>query len=39
MEELLHAAKANGMIPLKQNGIDKIIDGHTDLKQVRAVCG
>ncbi len=39
MEELLHAAKANGMTTLKQYGIDKIIDGQTDLKQVRAVCG
>jgi len=27
------------MTPLKQNGIDKIVDGHTDLRQVRAVCG
>jgi len=39
MEALLDAARANGMTTLKQNGIDKIIDGHTDLKQVRAVCG
>lgn len=39
MEELLGAARAAGMATLKQNGIDRIIDGHTDLKQVRAVCG
>ena len=39
MEELLRTAKAGGMTTLKQNGIDKIIDGCTDLKQVRAVCG
>ena len=39
MEEILDVAKANGMTSLKQAGIDKIIDGHTDLKQVRAVCG
>ena len=39
MEELLLAAKADGMLTLKQNGIDKIVAGLTDLKQVRAVCG
>jgi type II secretory ATPase GspE/PulE/Tfp pilus assembly ATPase PilB-like protein len=39
MEELLDTAKADGMITLKQNGIEKIMAGHTDLKQVRAVCG
>jgi type II secretory ATPase GspE/PulE/Tfp pilus assembly ATPase PilB-like protein len=39
MEELLNAARASGMTTLKQDGIDKIVDGHTDLKQVRAVCG
>jgi len=39
MEALSAAARANGMTTLKQNGIDKIIDGRTDLKQVRAVCG
>ncbi|MEQ1774434.1 MAG: ATPase, T2SS/T4P/T4SS family, partial [Burkholderiales bacterium] len=39
MEELLNTAKTDGMTTLKQNGIEKIIAGHTDLKQVRAVCG
>ena len=39
MEELLRAARAKGMTTLKQNGIEKIIAGITDLKQVRAVCG
>ena len=39
MEELLGSARAGGMTTLKQDGIEKIIDGHTDLKQVRAVCG
>lgn len=39
MEELLRAAKSNGMTTLKQNGIKKIIAGHTDLKQVRAERG
>ena len=39
MEDMLRVACAKGMTTLKQNGIDKIIDGHTDLKQVRALCG
>ncbi len=39
MDELSMAAKANGMATLKQYGIEKILAGHTDLKQVRAVCG
>ena len=39
MEELLNAARCNGMTTLKQNGIERIIEGSTDLKQVRAVCG
>jgi type II secretory ATPase GspE/PulE/Tfp pilus assembly ATPase PilB-like protein len=39
MEDLLLAAKADGMLTLKQNGIAKIVAGLTDLKQVRAVCG
>ncbi len=39
MEAMLREACANGMTTLKQNGIDKIIDGLTDLKQVRAICG
>ena len=39
MEELMEAAKAGGMATLRQNGIEKIVTGLTDLKQVRAVCG
>jgi type II secretory ATPase GspE/PulE/Tfp pilus assembly ATPase PilB-like protein len=39
MEELLRTARGKGMTTLKQNGIEKIIAGVTDLKQVRAVCG
>jgi type II secretory ATPase GspE/PulE/Tfp pilus assembly ATPase PilB-like protein len=39
MEELLAAAKAAGMTTLRQSGIENIIAGVTDLKQVRAVCG
>ena len=39
MEDLLAAARSNGMTTLKQNGIEKIINGQTDLKQVRAMCG
>jgi type II secretory ATPase GspE/PulE/Tfp pilus assembly ATPase PilB-like protein len=29
---------AEGMVMLRQDGIEKILQGHTDLKQVRAVC-
>ena len=32
-------AKADGTLTPKQKGIEKIIAGLTDLKQVRAVCG
>jgi type II secretory ATPase GspE/PulE/Tfp pilus assembly ATPase PilB-like protein len=39
MEELLQTARSNGMTTLKQNGIERIVEGLTDLKQVRAVCG
>ncbi|MFM9972513.1 MAG: ATPase, T2SS/T4P/T4SS family [Burkholderiales bacterium] len=39
MEELQEAARAAGMATLRQSGIDKIVGGLTDLKQVRAVCG
>jgi type II secretory ATPase GspE/PulE/Tfp pilus assembly ATPase PilB-like protein len=35
--EIRTAAMANGMRTLKQDGIDKILQGHTDLAQVRAV--
>jgi len=35
--ELRAAAVANGMRSLKQDGIDKILQGQTDLPQVRAV--
>ncbi len=36
--ELLGAALAEGMRTLKQDGIDKTLQGLTDLKAVRAVC-
>jgi type II secretory ATPase GspE/PulE/Tfp pilus assembly ATPase PilB-like protein len=35
--ELRAAATAGGMRSLKQDGIDKILQGHTDIAQVRAV--
>jgi type II secretory ATPase GspE/PulE/Tfp pilus assembly ATPase PilB-like protein len=35
--EILAAALGNGMRTLKQDGIDKVIKGHTDMHQVRAV--
>lgn len=36
--ELTRIAIAEGMLTLKQDGIEKILQGHTDLKQVQAVC-
>ncbi len=36
--EILLTAYSEGMRTLKQDGIDKILQGHTDLTQVRAVC-
>jgi type II secretory ATPase GspE/PulE/Tfp pilus assembly ATPase PilB-like protein len=35
--EIAAAAAANGMRTLKQDGIDKVIRGSTDLSQIRAV--
>jgi len=35
--ELRAAAMANGMRTLKQDGIDKVLQGATDIQQVRAV--
>jgi type II secretory ATPase GspE/PulE/Tfp pilus assembly ATPase PilB-like protein len=35
--EIRTAAMANGMRVLKQDGIDKILQGATDIQQVRAV--
>jgi type II secretory ATPase GspE/PulE/Tfp pilus assembly ATPase PilB-like protein len=35
--EIAAAALASGMRTLKQDGIDKVIKGHTDMHQVRAV--
>ncbi len=37
VSEIRAAALANGMRTLKQDGIDKILQGRTDLQQVRAV--
>jgi len=37
--EIKAAAVAAGMRTLKQNGIEKILQGLTDMPQVRAVCG
>jgi len=36
--ELVPAALAAGMRTLKQDGIAKVLQGHTDIAQVRAVC-
>ena len=38
MEEVRDQAIADGMRTLKQDGIEKILTGHTDLLQVRKVC-
>jgi type II secretory ATPase GspE/PulE/Tfp pilus assembly ATPase PilB-like protein len=38
MHDIARTAMAEGMIMLRQDGIEKILQGHTDLKQVRAVC-
>jgi len=38
MEELRDQAIADGMTTLKQDGIEKIFSGRTDLLQVRKVC-
>jgi type II secretory ATPase GspE/PulE/Tfp pilus assembly ATPase PilB-like protein len=35
--EIAAAALANGMRTLKQDGIDKVLKGHTDMHQVRGV--
>lgn len=36
--ELLELALMEGMKTLKQDGIEKILQGYADLKQVRKVC-
>ncbi len=36
--KLVHQALASGMRTLKQDGISKVFQGHTDIAQVRAVC-
>jgi type II secretory ATPase GspE/PulE/Tfp pilus assembly ATPase PilB-like protein len=38
VENLRKQAVKDGMTTLLQDGIEKVIDGHTDFKQVRAVC-
>jgi type II secretory ATPase GspE/PulE/Tfp pilus assembly ATPase PilB-like protein len=38
MEDIRDQALTDGMTTLKQDGIEKIIGGHTDMLQVRKVC-
>jgi type II secretory ATPase GspE/PulE/Tfp pilus assembly ATPase PilB-like protein len=38
VEDLRNAGVAEGMRTLLQDGIRKVVEGHTDLKQVLAVC-
>jgi len=38
VEHMRNQAVADGMTTLLQDGIEKVVQGHTDFKQVRAVC-
>jgi type II secretory ATPase GspE/PulE/Tfp pilus assembly ATPase PilB-like protein len=38
VSEITRTAIVEGMLTLKQDGIEKILQGHTDLKQVQVVC-
>jgi type II secretory ATPase GspE/PulE/Tfp pilus assembly ATPase PilB-like protein len=38
VSEITHQAMVGGMYTLKQDGILKVLNGSTDIKQVRAVC-
>ena len=38
VDELRELARLSGMKTLLQDGIEKVLEGHTDLKQVLAVC-
>lgn len=38
MEEIREQAVKDGMVTLKQDGIEKVLQGHTDMLQVRKVC-
>jgi type II secretory ATPase GspE/PulE/Tfp pilus assembly ATPase PilB-like protein len=38
MDAIRDQAIADGMTTLKQDGIEKVLSGHTDLLQVRKVC-
>jgi type II secretory ATPase GspE/PulE/Tfp pilus assembly ATPase PilB-like protein len=38
MSEIRVQAISEGMTTLKQDGIEKVFEGHTDLMEVRKVC-
>jgi type II secretory ATPase GspE/PulE/Tfp pilus assembly ATPase PilB-like protein len=38
VEDIRNTAVSEGMRTLLQDGIRKVVEGHTDLKQVLAVC-
>jgi type II secretory ATPase GspE/PulE/Tfp pilus assembly ATPase PilB-like protein len=38
VEDLRNQAISDGMRTLLQDGVQKVLQGHTDFKQVRAVC-
>ena len=37
-EQLFEQAMKEGMLTLKQDGILKVLQGHTDMEEVRRVC-
>jgi len=38
VQEILNIALTEGMQTLKQDGIEKILQGHTDWNEIRAIC-
>ena len=37
VEEILHTAIGEGMLTLRQDGIEKVLQGHTDMPQIQSV--
>jgi len=37
VEDLQNAATGEGMLTLRQDGIEKVLQGHTDLAQIQSV--
>ena len=36
--EIKHIAQTEGMLTLKQDGIEKVLEGHTDIHQIHSEC-